>query len=166
MDELIPVAQLQGEDEDGRRAPRGDERPAAARPGADRLHGQRRVRRPEPRRLAAHPDVDLVGVVTAPPPAGRPRHGRPTPIAGAASVELRSGHPDAARLRDEARSPHVLALEPDLLVLADYGQIVPAALLDLAHGALNLHPSLLPRHRGAAPIPAAILAGDARPASR
>ena len=51
---------------------------------------------------------------------------------------------------------------PDLLVLADYGQIVPAALLDLPrHGALNLHPSLLPRHRGASPIPAAILAGDA-----
>ena len=53
------------------------------------------------------------------------------------------------------------ALEPDLLVLADYGQIVPAALLEPRHGALNLHPSLLPRHRGATPIPAAILAGDA-----
>ena len=46
-------------------------------------------------------------------------------------------------------------------MLADYGQIVPAALLDLPHGALNLHPSLLPRHRGASPIPATILAGDA-----
>ena len=47
-------------------------------------------------------------------------------------------------------------------MLADYGRIVPAALLDLApHGALNLHPSLLPRHRGATPIPAAIAAGDA-----
>ena len=45
-------------------------------------------------------------------------------------------------------------------MLADYGQIVPAELLDLPHGALNLHPSLLPRHRGATPIPAAILAGD------
>jgi methionyl-tRNA formyltransferase len=45
-------------------------------------------------------------------------------------------------------------------VLADYGQIVPGELLDLPHGALNLHPSLLPRHRGATPIPAAILAGD------
>ena len=55
----------------------------------------------------------------------------------------------------------MLALEPELLVLADYGQIVPAALLETRHGALNLHPSLLPRHRGATPIPAAILAGDA-----
>ncbi len=55
----------------------------------------------------------------------------------------------------------VLELRPELLVLADYGQIVPAALLECAHGALNLHPSLLPRYRGATPIPAAILAGDA-----
>ena len=53
-------------------------------------------------------------------------------------------------------------LAPDLLVLADYGQIVPAGLLELPRsGALNLHPSLLPRHRGASPIPAAILADDA-----
>jgi methionyl-tRNA formyltransferase len=50
---------------------------------------------------------------------------------------------------------------PELLVLADYGQIVPASLLEMPrHGALNLHPSLLPRHRGATPIPAAIVAGD------
>ena len=47
------------------------------------------------------------------------------------------------------------------MVLADYGQIVPADLLQIPpHGALNLHPSLLPAHRGATPIPAAILAGD------
>ncbi len=55
------------------------------------------------------------------------------------------------------------ALHPDLGVLADYGKLLPAAVLDVApHGILNLHPSLLPRHRGATPIPAAILAGDAR----
>ena len=63
------------------------------------------------------------------------------------------------------RAPESLAeiesLSPELIVLADYGQIVPRALLELPrHGALNLHPSLLPRHRGAIPIPAAILAGD------
>ena len=55
----------------------------------------------------------------------------------------------------------MLELEPGLAVLADYGQLVPPSLLDLPHGALNLHPSILPRHRGATPIPAAILAGDA-----
>lgn len=64
------------------------------------------------------------------------------------------------RLRAPDSIAAILALEPELLVLADYGQIVPAPLLDLRYGALNLHPSLLPRHRGAIPIPAAILAGD------
>jgi methionyl-tRNA formyltransferase len=65
-----------------------------------------------------------------------------------------------ARLREPAAVAEALALEPDLVVLADYGGIVPRPLLELPHGALNLHPSLLPRHRGAAPIPATILAGD------
>jgi len=64
------------------------------------------------------------------------------------------------RLRTAASLRSVLALAPDLVVLADYGQLVPAPLLDVPHGALNLHPSLLPRHRGASPIPATILAGD------
>lgn len=65
------------------------------------------------------------------------------------------------RLRAPEAIDAVERLAPELLVLADYGQIVPRLLLDLPrHGALNLHPSLLPRHRGATPIPAAILAGD------
>ncbi len=114
------------------------------------------------RRLARHPAVELVGVVTAPPrPAGRrqvPSPGAIRPVA----EELGVGTiltPERLRAPDSIAA--VLALEPALLVLADYGQIVPAALLDRPHGALNLHPSLLPRHRGATPIPAAILAGDA-----
>jgi methionyl-tRNA formyltransferase len=66
------------------------------------------------------------------------------------------------RLRAPEAIADVANLRPDLLVLADYGQIVPAALIDLPpHGALNLHPSVLPRHRGASPIPTAILEGDA-----
>jgi methionyl-tRNA formyltransferase len=65
-----------------------------------------------------------------------------------------------ARLRAADAIASVLELDPSLAVLADYGQLVPRALLDLEHGALNLHPSLLPRHRGASPIPATILAGD------
>jgi len=44
------------------------------------------------------------------------------------------------RLREEAAVAAVLALEPELIVLADYGQIVPASLLGVRHGALNLHP--------------------------
>jgi len=112
-------------------------------------------------RLADHPDVELVGVVTAPPrPAGRGGRTAVTPIHEAAR------HLDVrriltpARLREPAALDEVLGLAPELLVLADYGQIVPAALLEVPHGALNLHPSLLPRYRGATPIPAAILAGD------
>jgi methionyl-tRNA formyltransferase len=65
------------------------------------------------------------------------------------------------RLRAPESLAEIGALRPELAVLADYGQIVPAPLLELQHGALNLHPSLLPRHRGASPIPATILAGDA-----
>jgi methionyl-tRNA formyltransferase len=57
----------------------------------------------------------------------------------------------------------IAALQPDLGVLADYGQIIPRALLDLPRlGILNVHPSMLPRHRGATPIQAAIAAGDSR----
>ena len=55
----------------------------------------------------------------------------------------------------------IAALRPTLGVLADYGRIVPPAVLELpARGILNVHPSLLPRHRGASPIPATILAND------
>lgn len=50
---------------------------------------------------------------------------------------------------------------PDLLIVADYGQIIPDSILSLPrYGCLNIHPSLLPRYRGASPIPAAILNGD------
>ena len=108
-------------------------------------------------RLAGHPAVDLVGVVTAPPrPAGRKLRLEPSPVQQAGIEPVLT----PARLRDEASIGAVLSLEPSMVVLADYGQIVPPALLELAAGALNLHPSLLPRHRGASPIPAAILAGD------
>jgi methionyl-tRNA formyltransferase len=52
-------------------------------------------------------------------------------------------------------------LRPDVGVLADYGQLVPQPILDApGRGILNVHPSLLPRHRGSSPIPATVLAGD------
>ena len=116
---------------------------------------------PALRRLAEHPDVELVGVVTAQPRrAGRRQAEKPTEVDIAARA---LGVPTVLtpwRLRAPEAVASVLELGPGLAVLADYGQIVPAALLELPHGALNLHPSLLPRHRGATPIPAAILAGD------
>jgi len=116
---------------------------------------------PTLRALALHPGIDLVGVVTAPVrPVGRRAVLTPTPIgAVAASLGLSTLTPERLRAPDSIAA--VLALEPALAVLADYGQIVPPPLLGLPHGALNLHPSALPRWRGASPIPAAILAGDA-----
>ena len=108
--------------------------------------------------LASSDAVDLVGVVTAPPrPARRGLHLAASPVEAAGFGPVLT----PSRLRDPAAVAEVLALEPALIVLADYGQIVPPALLGLPLGALNLHPSLLPRHRGASPIPAAILEGDA-----
>lgn len=120
---------------------------------------------PSLRRLAAHPAIHLAGVVTAPPrPVGR--HQVPTPTAiGRLCDELGLAPvltPD--RLRSPEAIAAVLALEPEFAVLADYGQIVPPALLGLPHGALNLHPSALPRWRGASPVPATILAGDSETA--
>jgi methionyl-tRNA formyltransferase len=110
--------------------------------------------------LAARPSIDVVAVVTAPTrPAGRRRAPTATPIKRQAlELGLRVRTPE--RLRDPSAVADLLAMDPALVVLADYGQIVPSELLAVRHGALNLHPSLLPRHRGATPIPAAILAGD------
>jgi methionyl-tRNA formyltransferase len=114
---------------------------------------------PALRALAAHPSIELVAVVTAPArPAGRRQVVTPTPLAAAVEwpVPILVPH----RLRAPDALAEILAFQPSLAVLADYGQLVPAPILDLSHGALNLHPSLLPRHRGASPIPATILAGD------
>ena len=107
------------------------------------------------------PSVDVVGVLTAPArPAGRSGQLAPTPIADEARLLGLTPILAPERLRNPAAIVDVLALGADLVVLADYGRIVPEELLGSPHGALNVHPSLLPRHRGASPIPATILAGD------
>lgn len=111
--------------------------------------------------LANAPEVDLVGVVTAPDrPAGRRGELTSVPVAGRArEFGLRLLQPP--RLRVPNAVAEVAALEPALGVLADYGQIVPSSVLEIpAHGILNVHPSALPRHRGATPIPATIVSGD------
>jgi methionyl-tRNA formyltransferase len=67
------------------------------------------------------------------------------------------------RLRAPEAVGELAAFEPDLIVVAAYGQILPAMALAIpAHGCLNLHPSLLPRHRGPAPVIATILSGEER----
>ena len=107
------------------------------------------------------PEIELVGVVTAPDrPAGRRAVLTPVPVARRAR-ELGLPLLQPARLRAPDAVAEVAALEPALGVLADYGQIVPPSVLEIpAHGILNVHPSALPRHRGATPIPATIAAGD------
>jgi methionyl-tRNA formyltransferase len=113
------------------------------------------------RRLAQHEDVELNAVITAPPrPSGRRGTPTPTPVDIAAQELGVASILRPERLRAPEALKAVAGLGPELAVLADYGQIVPGPILGLPHGALNVHPSLLPRHRGATPIPAAILAGD------
>ena len=100
--------------------------------------------------------------MTAPTrPVGRRQVPTPTPIGSLAAELGLAPVLTPERLRAAEAVEAVLALRPGLAVLADYGQIVPPSLLDLPHGALNLHPSALPRFRGASPVPATILAGDA-----
>lgn len=106
--------------------------------------------------------ADEMLVVSQPDrPAGRRLQMRATPIAMHARERgLRVLTP--ARLRsDEARSA-IADYRPDGLLLVSYGQLVPPDLLEIAERPpLNVHPSLLPRHRGAAPVAGTILAGDA-----
>lgn len=93
-------------------------------------------------------------------PRGRGLSVGPSPIRAAAEARgLPVATPAKAGAPEEIE--RVRALAPDLLLLAAYGQILSAELLLVPRiGALNLHFSLLPRHRGASPIQAAILAGD------
>jgi methionyl-tRNA formyltransferase len=95
-------------------------------------------------------------------PAGRRLQPRPSPVAAwARSQQLRVETPPRLR-SDEGRSL-LTGFAPDGLLLASYGQLVPTDLLAVGtHSPLNVHPSLLPRHRGAAPVAATILAGDAQ----
>lgn len=127
--------------------------------GAFALPAMARLASPDPD-LAAR--LRLVAVVTAAArPAGRTAELAPTPVASAAAAR-HIAVLEPASLRTAETVDELRDLRPDLIVLADYGRLIPSSVLGLPRfGALNLHPSLLPRHRGAAPVPAAIAAGDA-----
>jgi methionyl-tRNA formyltransferase len=117
---------------------------------------------------------EVVGVVTQPDkPVGRAQSVEPPPI----KKILLSGAPDAspartgralplrvlqpARIKEREAVEEIRALKPDVIVVTAYGQILPRDVLGIPKTAcLNLHASLLPRWRGAAPIQAAIAAGD------
>ncbi len=105
--------------------------------------------------------VAVCGVLTAPDrPSGRGRRLK-APVVKTAAEQLKTPVLQPERL-DQAVRETVAALQPDLLVCVAYGKIFGPKFLELfPRGAVNMHPSLLPRHRGPAPIPATILAGDA-----
>jgi len=111
------------------------------------------------RALAAEHDVILV--VTQPDrPAGRGRALRPPP-AKLAALELGIPVWQPQSLRHSESVERLQAASPDVIVVAAFGQLLPPSVLAIPRaGALNVHPSLLPRHRGASPVAAAILAGD------
>lgn len=103
----------------------------------------------------------VVGVVTQPDrPRGRGQHVRPCAVkALAAAHGLRVLQPE--RLRREDLEPALASLGADIGVVAAYGKLLPAWLLAaLPRGLLNVHASLLPRYRGAAPVHRAVMAGE------
>ncbi|MCX6034233.1 MAG: methionyl-tRNA formyltransferase [Chloroflexi bacterium] len=109
--------------------------------------------------LAAH--YPIVGVVTQPDrPAGRGGTLHP-PAVKAAAIRLGIPFIQPEKVRTPEAMTQLQDWYPDLIVVAAFGQILRPALLDLPrYGCINVHGSLLPRGRGAAPIQAAILAGD------
>ena len=116
---------------------------------------------PSLERLVSEPGTRVSLVVSQPDrPVGRSRELRPPPVARRArELGLPVLQPEtvrnagfAARIREEA---------PDAVVVVAYGKILPPEILEIPRlGCVNLHASLLPRHRGASPVQAAILAGD------
>lgn len=109
----------------------------------------------------ADSDYEVVGVYTQPDrPAGRGRREMPSPVKQSA---VRSGLSvfQPPRISAPESVETLKALKPDIMVAAAYGQILRQNVLDIPpRGVLNIHPSLLPRYRGASPVAAAILAGD------
>jgi methionyl-tRNA formyltransferase len=104
---------------------------------------------------------EIAAVYTQPPrPAGRGKQDRPSPVhLRAEALGLQVRHPVSLRSEDVQQS--FAALQADVAVVVAYGLILPQVVLDMPRlGCLNIHASLLPRWRGAAPIHRAIMAGD------
>ena len=116
---------------------------------------------PSLRAILDRRDDEVVGVVSQPDrPAGRKRVPTPCPLKAFAEeqslpvmVPEKIGEPESVK--------NLEALQPDLIVVVAYGQYIPARVINLApHKAINVHPSLLPKYRGSAPIQWAIANGD------
>lgn len=110
--------------------------------------------------LDAPEHFTIVSVVTQPPrPVGRKQILTPSPV-----HELARAHGLAIHTPESLRTPDIAealtSLEPDLFIVAQYGNIIPAAILTIPkHGAVNVHASILPQLRGASPVHGAILSG-------
>ena len=106
---------------------------------------------------------DVLSVVTQPDrPKGRGQELSPTPVKQTA---LRLGLPvfQPERIRRPEAQEHLVSLAPEIMVVVGYGQIIPQSVIDIApQGIVNVHASLLPRYRGAAPIQWAIANGETR----
>ena len=118
---------------------------------------------PSLRRLTREPDFDVVGVVTQPDrPRGRGREVQSPAVKGAA---VAAGIPvyQPEKIKSEEAHQYFRRQAPDAAVIIAYGQIVSQRLIDVPRlGWINLHASLLPKYRGAAPINWAIINGEAR----
>lgn len=111
--------------------------------------------------LLREPAVQVLAVVTQPDrPRGRDLKLQPSPVK---QLALAAGRPvlQPLKARDESFHAALREWQPDLIAVAAFGQILPASLLTLPRlGCLNVHTSLLPKYRGAAPIQSALLNGD------
>jgi len=107
-------------------------------------------------------NFNVVAIVTQPDrPVGRDQKLTPSPVKTLAKERKIKVFTPASKTELLATGSRLLALKPDLFVVASYGMIIPQEILELPEkGALNVHPSLLPKYRGASPIQAAILNGE------
>ena len=110
-----------------------------------------------------HAHYPILGVYTQPPrPAGRGYHLHLSDVHQVADTLSLPVHTPLS-FKDPQAQETLKALAPDLIIVVAYGLILPKAVLDIPkYGCLNVHGSLLPRWRGAAPIQRAIMAGDAK----
>ncbi|MGH9680420.1 MAG: methionyl-tRNA formyltransferase, partial [Candidatus Acidiferrales bacterium] len=118
---------------------------------------------PSLRRLAAHAEFSIEAVITQPDrPRGRGQHVSASPVKEAA-LEARLHVYQPESIKSESSQEFLNRVAPDAVVIIAYGQIIPARLLTIPRlGWINLHASLLPQYRGAAPIHWAIANGETR----
>jgi methionyl-tRNA formyltransferase len=116
---------------------------------------------PSLRQLIAQPDFQIAGVITQP---DRPRgRGGEISVSPVKKIALEAGVPvyQPERIKEEAAQEYFKNVAPDVVVIIAYGQIIPARLIAIPRlGWINLHGSLLPKYRGAAPIHWAIANGE------